>query len=378
MFRISAGASRTLIFTVSLGAAAILAIVPAAAASAATTIDGPVPLDNAASFSVLAGSELTNTGASVLDGRAGVSPGTSITGFPPGIASTLESNTNLAIAGETSVTQAYNIAASLSPTKSGMDELGGLVLGPGVYASASTLQVTGDLTLKGNAKSVWVFQAGSGLTTASGSRILFSGGASACNVVWQVGSSATLGQGSTFEGTILALASISAVQGTTVQGRLLAKVAVSLDTTRVKAPTGCTTTSGGSTVATTPTITSGTPDVAAVDKAYSFPITASGTPSPTFSISSGALPTGLKLNATTGMISGTPTTLGSANFTVRARNSAVSSTARALAISVTADGTSLALTGVNPAPGLIGGIGLAGSGLALFFVARRRRPLHRG
>jgi hypothetical protein len=321
---------------------------------------------------------VTNSGASVLDGRVGVSPQTSISGFPPGIAESVESNTNLAIDGETSVTQAYNIAASLSPTKSGMSELGGLVLGPGVYASSSTLQVTGDLTLKGNAKSVWVFQAGSALNTASGSRILFSGGASACNVVWQVGSSASLGGASTFAGTILALASISTIAGTTVDGRLLAKAAVTLNTTTVTTPTGCTTTSGASTVATTPTITSGTPKVGAVGQPYSYPITAAGTPSAEFSLASGALPPGLTLNPTTGLISGTPTTIGSYAFVIRARNSAASTSTKRFTITVSQTGQSLALTGVNPAPGLIGGLGLAGAGFALYFVARRRRPLHRG
>jgi uncharacterized membrane protein YgcG len=105
--------------------------------------------------------------------------------------------------------------------------------------------VTGDLTLAGTADSIWVFQASSSLTTASGSRILLTGGATSCNVFWQVNSSGTLGSGSQFVGTLMAKQSITAVTNATIHGRLLANnAAVTLDSNNIVAPLGCTDASG--------------------------------------------------------------------------------------------------------------------------------------
>ncbi len=83
--------------------------------------------------------------------------------------------------------------------------------------------ITGTLTLNGSATDVWIFQAVSSLTTASAANIVLTGGAQACNVFWQVGSSATLGTGTLFKGNILALTSITDNGGSIVQGRLLAR-----------------------------------------------------------------------------------------------------------------------------------------------------------
>jgi hypothetical protein len=235
--------------------AAALILLPATSASAATTIDGPINLGGATGFAVLGASEVTDAGTSTISGDVGVSPGSSITGIPPAnVTGQIHITDQPADLAQSDLTTAYNVAASLSPKESGITELGGRTLVPGVY-SGGALQVTGDLTLAGTADSIWVFQASSSLTTGSGSHILLTGGASSCNVFWQVNSSATLGSGSQFVGTLMAKQSITAVSSTTIQGRLLANNgAVTLDSNVITRPTGCadassttvTTTSGGS------------------------------------------------------------------------------------------------------------------------------------
>lgn len=237
------------------------ALVPAAAASADTIIDGPVNLGTAAPFGVLATSTVTNTGTSVINGDVGLSPGTSITGFPPGIINGVIHQTDV-VAGtaQADLTTAYNTAASLTPTRAGLGELAGLSLTPGVYAGGA-LALNGTLTLAGTANSVWVFQAASTLIAGSGSLVTVTGGASACNVFWQVGSSATLGSTANFVGTIMAGESITANTAATVAGRLLASNgAVTLDTNTITVDAGCDARPG--TVTTTPAITPTTPPAA--------------------------------------------------------------------------------------------------------------------
>jgi hypothetical protein len=196
-----------------------------------------VPLGAADSFVVLAGAGITNTGPTTLNGDIGSYPTTTITGS----SSMVISGTNHAGDGvtqqaQTDLTTAYNNAAGQGPTSPIAADLGGRTLTPGVYNSASSIGLTGALTLDGggNANAVFVFQAGSTLTTASGSLINLTNGAQACNVFWQVGSSATLGTGSSFRGTILALTSITLTTGATVEGRVLARNgAVTLDTNTI-------------------------------------------------------------------------------------------------------------------------------------------------
>jgi hypothetical protein len=202
-------------------------------ARAATT----VPLGTAEPFAVLAGSTVTNTGPSVVNGDLGLSPGTSVTGFPPGTVNGSQHVTD-AVAGQAQIdlTTAYNNAAAQAPTGTVSADLGGQRLTPGVYRSASSLGLTGALTLdaQGNANAVFIFQAGSTLTTASASNVNLVNGAQACNVFWQVGSSATLGTASSFRGSILALSSITVTTGATVDGRVLARnAAVTLDTNTI-------------------------------------------------------------------------------------------------------------------------------------------------
>jgi hypothetical protein len=220
----------------------------------------PVGLGTAGSFAVLAGSAVTNTGPSVLNGELGVSPGTAITGFPPGtVNGAVHAADAVAAQAQADLTTAYNDAAGRLPPLSVSGDLGGLTLTSGVYNSASSLGLTGQLTLdaQGNPNAVFVFQAGSALTTASASSIRLINGAQACNVYWQIGSSATLGTASVFAGNILAYTSVSVDNGVTVQGRILARNgAVTLINDTVT-PGGCTTapatTPAGTTTATTTT-----------------------------------------------------------------------------------------------------------------------------
>jgi hypothetical protein len=341
-----------------------LAALPAAGASADVVIDGPINLGTATSFGVLGASTVTNTGPSNITGDLGLSPGTSITGFPPGVVlGTVEPTTAVAAQAQTDLTTAYNVAASLTPTTSGLSDLVGLSLTPGVY-SGQTLSLSGDLTLAGTAESVWVFQAASTLITSSASRILLTGGASSCNVFWQVGSSATLGTGSQFVGTIMANQSITATTSATIQGRLLAdNAAVTLDSNVITRPTGCEDAST-TVVLASPTITSGAPTAtAAVGTPYTSTITASGTPTASFRVSAGSLPTGLALDATTGVISGTPTTAGSYTFTVTASNGVAPDMAASYTVAVAA---AAALPGAPTPPGAqpVVGINAAAPGAA--------------
>jgi len=203
---------------------------------AATSV--PPSLGSAGTFAVLGGSTVTNTGSSVLTGDLGVSPGSAITGFPPGTYSgTLHSNDATAIAAQVALTAAYVDLQSRPFTTdlSGID-LGGLTLSPGVYKFSTSAQLTGTLTLDGggNSNAVWVFQIGSTLTTASASSIVLINSGVAGNVFFQVGSSATLGTTTTFRGNILAQASITLTTGASMQGSALARTgAVTLDTNNV-------------------------------------------------------------------------------------------------------------------------------------------------
>jgi Ice-binding-like len=203
----------------------------------------PVHLNNASSFGVLAGTTVTNTGPTVVNGDLGVSPGTAVTGFPPGtVNGTIHSADAAAASAQTALTAGYIDAASRTPTTSGLSSIGNQTLTPGVYNASSSLGVNGTLTLdgQGDINSVFIFQIGSALTTASASTIVPTNGAQACNVFWQVGSSATLGTGSTFLGNILALTSITVTTGDTISGRALARNgAVTLDDDTITVPPTC-------------------------------------------------------------------------------------------------------------------------------------------
>ncbi len=203
-----------------------------------------VELGTAANYSTLAGSTVTNTGPSVLNASAGLWPGTSINGFPPGLVTapgTIDATSAAAQQAQSDLTAAYNNAAGRPIDATTTADLTNLVLVGGVYAAPSkgALSLSGPLVLDGagNPNSVWIFQTDSTLTTASASAVTLINAAQACNVYWQVGSSATLGTNSVFVGNVLALTSITVTTGATVQGRALARNgAVTLDTNTFTQP----------------------------------------------------------------------------------------------------------------------------------------------
>jgi Ice-binding-like len=276
-----------------------LTVVPVAAAGAialfiasqpAVASTAPVGLGTAGSFGVLAGTTVTNTGPSSISGDLGVSPGTAVTGFPPGTVSngTIHRADGVAAGAQSDLTTAYNDAAGRSPTANVPGFIGaGQTLTPGVYKASSSLDVGGSLTLDagGDPNAVFIFQAPSTLVTDSASSVILTGDAQACNVFWQVGSSATLGTSSAFSGSILALTSISVNTGDTIAGRALARNgAVTLDDDTITVP-ACATTSP------TPTPTSTTSTTPAPTPTPTRPAptptsTTSSTPTPTPTVTS--------------------------------------------------------------------------------------------
>jgi hypothetical protein len=217
-----------------------------------------VGLGTAASFSVLGGSTVTNTGPTTMFGDLGLSPGSSVTGAPHVLGATHVDDA-VAIGAKNSLTTAYNDAASRPTNGSAGTDLAGQTFSPGVRnASSSLLLSSGSVTLdaQGDPNAVFIFQIGSTLITGSNTSVSLINGAQACNVFWQVGSSATLGTGTRFVGTVMASATITANTAATIHGRLLAQTgAVNLDTNTITT-SNCASSAtgvGGGTEATTPT-----------------------------------------------------------------------------------------------------------------------------
>jgi hypothetical protein len=204
---------------------------------------GAIALGAACSFGILGATPVvSSSGPTNVTGDVGIWPAASITGFPPGtITGAFHAGDAVAMTAQGDLTTAYNNAAGAAGGAILTADIGGQTLAPGVYKTTSaqpTLGITGNLTLSGNG--VYIFQIVSSLTTATGpgaSQVILSGGAISHDVFWQVGSSATLGGGSTFAGTIMAQASITLGTGATLNGRALARTgSVSLLSNPVNVP----------------------------------------------------------------------------------------------------------------------------------------------
>jgi hypothetical protein len=229
---------------------AILAVLIAAATVSGNALLGApsayaaapsLGLGTSASFAILAGTAVNSTGISTVSGDIGTSPGTTVTGFPPGQITngSLHTADATAVQAQADLTAAYNDAAARTPTSTVIADLGGQTLPSGVHRSATALTLTGMLTLDGqdDPNAVFILQA-TALTTAPKGVVRLVRGAQACNVFWQVGGSVTLGDGTTFVGTAMALDAITVQTGTTVTGRVLARNgAVALDASRNTRPT---------------------------------------------------------------------------------------------------------------------------------------------
>jgi hypothetical protein len=239
------------------GLVAALSLCSMSLASSASAAPATVGLGTAGSFSVLGGSTITNTGPTTMFGDLGLSPGSAVTGAPHVLGQTHVDDA-VAIGAKNSLTTAYNDAASRSTEGSAGTDLAGQTFTAGVRtASESLLLSSGSVILdaQGNPNAVFIFQIGSTLITGSNTTVQLVNGAQACNVFWQVGSSATLGSGTHFVGTIMAAATITANTAATIHGRLLAETAaVNMDTNTITT-SNCAAGGGGSEI-TTPEETS--------------------------------------------------------------------------------------------------------------------------
>jgi type VI secretion system secreted protein VgrG len=288
----------------------VAALVLLLVATGARAAQAPVGLGTAGSFAVLAGTTVTNTGRTVLTGDLGVDPGNSVTGNPT-VSGATHIHDAVSAAAQRDLVTAWGDAAGRGPATAVSGDLVGMTLVPGVYRASSSLGLTGTVTLdaQGDPQAVFVVQVASTFITGSDSRVALINGGQACNVFWEVGSSATLGTGTQFKGNILALTSISAQTAATAEGRLLARNgAVTLDSNTITRP-GCATpgtpTSSpaepGPTVSSTP---SATPTGSAVSTVSATPTavpTVSATPPPSPSV----LPTFVTIPPTPGTSPGT-------------------------------------------------------------------------
>ncbi|MGC2182337.1 MAG: ice-binding family protein [Terriglobales bacterium] len=236
--------------TVTTGAEDVLGNATASASTwtfttAAAACRAPqVSLGSAADVDILAGSTVTSTGPTIITGGdLALSPGSAVTGFPPGTLTTpavMHVTDPTAAQAQVDLTTAYLYTAGLPGGAVLPGDLSGLTFTPGLYKTSSTVKLSaGNVTLdaQGDVNAIFIFQVASTLTTIGSTQVVLAGGAQAKNVFWQTGSSATLGTNSIFKGTIMALQSITLKTGATLQGRALARNgAVTLDSNAVDAP----------------------------------------------------------------------------------------------------------------------------------------------
>jgi hypothetical protein len=227
-----------------------------------------VSLGTADSFAVLAGSGITNTAATTISGDIGYFPTITYTGAASvTLTGTDHAGDAVAQSAKTDLTTAYLAVAGQTPPTLTTAAIAGGTLVPGVYNSASSMDLSGNIILDaaGNSNAVFIFQAASAITTASATNITVINGGQACNVFYSVGSSATLGTGTHLVGNILAVTSITDAGGAVVSGRLLARNgAVTLNNTSVTRAT-CAVATPTPTPTATPTPTP-TPQVPKVPK----------------------------------------------------------------------------------------------------------------
>ena len=205
---------------------------------------GPLGIDlrTAGSYAVLAGSGVTNTGPTIINGDMGTSPTGTINGFPPGIVNGVINAANaLAAQAKLDLTSAFNDGQSRSTSAISLPgNLSGLTLTPGLYVNSTSVLLSAGtvwLDAQGDANATFIFKMGSTLTTNAGTSVVLSGGAQAKNIYWIVGTSATLGTNSIFYGNILADQSITLTTGSVLNGRALTRIAaVSLDASIVTKP----------------------------------------------------------------------------------------------------------------------------------------------
>ncbi|MCW2549012.1 MAG: Ice-binding protein [Mycobacterium sp.] len=229
--------------------------------------DPPV-LGAVASFSVLGGTGVSNTGSTVVSGDLGVSPSTSVVGFPPGtVGGTIHPGDAAAGSAQSALVAAYNGAAAQTPTDSFAGEMGGLTFNDGVHHASAAISLTGTVTLdgRGDPDAVFIFQLSAALATAAASHVTLINGAQAANVYWQVNGAVGTGASSFFAGTLMASGAITLGANTQLLGRALGYGTVTLSTNAVRftsaLPPTVTITGGATavTASTTPTI-SGTTD----------------------------------------------------------------------------------------------------------------------
>jgi LPXTG-motif cell wall-anchored protein len=291
--------------------ALVALIIPAISNAAQPTVN----LGSTSNFAVLAGSGITNTGPTTVSGTAGGDLGSDPT--PAFTGDTLVTTTGtkytapsaVVTAAKTALITAYDDAAGRTPATTVTADLGGQTLVGGVYNAAAAMALTGTLILDGqnNPDAVWVFQAGSTLTTAGSSVVSLINGAQACHVFWQVGSSATFGTSSDFTGHVLALTSITATTGATFKGQLLARNgAVTLDTNTITNDVCAAAVTPTATVSATPSSTPVVTPPTATATPSSTP-TASATPSATPTEASSPSPTPVETTETGGELPNTET-----------------------------------------------------------------------